>query len=71
MDSLHPELILVPLLEAEEGTNAGQEEEHGHVPAFHTVGEPESNQMPVGYFILDYLDIILGVRGIDKGDMVQ
>ena len=53
MYSLFSELSLCPLLKTKKSADAGQEEEHGHVPDVHTHSEPEVNQVPgvhpVGY----------------------
>ena len=61
--------------------NAGEEEEHGHVPGVHADDEPERRQMPLGdtggpaqsagLRVGDDPDVVGGVGGVDEHHVVE
>ena len=61
--------------------NAGEEEEHGHVPGVHADDEPERCQMPLwdaggpaqsaGLRVGDDPDVVRGVGGVDEHHVVE
>ena len=51
--------------------DAGEKEEHGHVPGVHADDEPETGEVPAGNLLRDDPDIVGKVRSVDQGNVVQ
>ena len=51
--------------------DAGEEEEHGHVPGVHADYEPETGPVPALDVLWEHLDVVREPGGVDQDSVVQ